>query len=523
MVCLETPASISLRRIRWGVVFILVLASVLAILRVALLRFLDDAYITFLYARNLAEGKGFIFSERYPTWGTTTPLLTILLALSGIVGADIPTVAAVLDGVALGMQGIFGCLIFRTLRLNRWWPLATLAIMGLISLPTSFPGMEYGLYAACSVGALACIASSNWSMAALLAAMSATLRPDGALVWLLIFCAYLVHTRGRIRPVTFFACLTVLPTLWYLYALIHFGTLLPQTLATRQIEAGGWGKFGSYFAELFLHPERLRPILLSALLGLVLSSWRAPRMLWFAIYSIIYILLYTLFGLPGLMFYLCPIHLIIIIFTCAWVALSLEELLRRRRIVFIVLLLACVFICTRIDLKNSSAFWGSYLTTRWQRNKLSIYRGVALWLRHDFPPGTVFATNEIGVLGYYSRQDLVEIGGLVNPEGYRYMKGFRFGELIHSINAPILVLPVRFIDINWMVRGKRVLDSYNLLAVLEGDDGEGVWVLSRKDFLDTRTLKQRRLELFYIMKSYTSLSGSAKNIGQPACLMNPMN
>src|SRR5437879_10308715 len=39
----------------------------------------DDGYITLRYAANLAEGKGFVYNPGEPVWGTTTPLLTLLL------------------------------------------------------------------------------------------------------------------------------------------------------------------------------------------------------------------------------------------------------------------------------------------------------------------------------------------------------------------------------------------------------------------------------------------------------------
>ncbi|HLF80433.1 MAG TPA: hypothetical protein VI410_01595, partial [Anaerolineales bacterium] len=42
----------------------------------------DDAYITYRYARNLAHGDGFVYNHGERVLGTTTPLYTILLALT---------------------------------------------------------------------------------------------------------------------------------------------------------------------------------------------------------------------------------------------------------------------------------------------------------------------------------------------------------------------------------------------------------------------------------------------------------
>ncbi|HEC35405.1 MAG TPA: hypothetical protein ENI39_02600, partial [Anaerolineae bacterium] len=43
-------------------------------------RTVDDAYITFRYARNLVEGRGFVYNLGERVLGTTTPLYTLLLS-----------------------------------------------------------------------------------------------------------------------------------------------------------------------------------------------------------------------------------------------------------------------------------------------------------------------------------------------------------------------------------------------------------------------------------------------------------
>ena len=41
---------------------------------------IDDAPITYRYAQNLADGKGFVYNEGEYIQGTTTPLYTLALA-----------------------------------------------------------------------------------------------------------------------------------------------------------------------------------------------------------------------------------------------------------------------------------------------------------------------------------------------------------------------------------------------------------------------------------------------------------
>ena len=40
----------------------------------------DDSYITLTYAKSLAAGRGFVYNHPPATLGTTTPLLTLLVA-----------------------------------------------------------------------------------------------------------------------------------------------------------------------------------------------------------------------------------------------------------------------------------------------------------------------------------------------------------------------------------------------------------------------------------------------------------
>src|SRR5438477_8755369 len=40
----------------------------------------DDGYITLRYAANIAEGRGFVYNVGEPVWGTTTPLLALVLS-----------------------------------------------------------------------------------------------------------------------------------------------------------------------------------------------------------------------------------------------------------------------------------------------------------------------------------------------------------------------------------------------------------------------------------------------------------
>src|SRR6185436_13768177 len=76
---------------------------------------LEDALITWRYAAHLAEGAGFTFNAGERVLGTTTPLLTVMLA-----GATLVTGTGALPIVAAGMMiacgAATGWVIYHTLR-----------------------------------------------------------------------------------------------------------------------------------------------------------------------------------------------------------------------------------------------------------------------------------------------------------------------------------------------------------------------------------------------------------------------
>ena len=65
-------------------------------------RTIDDAFITFRYARNLLNGAGFVYNPGEQVLGTTTPLYTLLMAaLSGLSrSANFPWIALLINALA---------------------------------------------------------------------------------------------------------------------------------------------------------------------------------------------------------------------------------------------------------------------------------------------------------------------------------------------------------------------------------------------------------------------------------------
>ena len=53
----------------------------------------DDAFITFRYAQNLADGLGFVYNEGEQVLGTSTPMFTFVLAFAHLMRLSLPVAA----------------------------------------------------------------------------------------------------------------------------------------------------------------------------------------------------------------------------------------------------------------------------------------------------------------------------------------------------------------------------------------------------------------------------------------------
>ena len=67
----------------------------------------DDPFITYRYAENLAQGKGFVYNPGERVLSTTTPLFTLLLALLSKVWADLPALAHLVGAFSIAAGAIF--------------------------------------------------------------------------------------------------------------------------------------------------------------------------------------------------------------------------------------------------------------------------------------------------------------------------------------------------------------------------------------------------------------------------------
>lgn len=217
---------------------------------------LDDAYISFRYARNLASGHGLVYNVGERVEGITNLLWTLLLAGGARLGVSPPDLAHVFDLTA-GTCALLASFAFARALLpsNRAW-LAALAPALLLVGPSftywSTMGLGTTLFVALVTATFAAQASGRMGWALLLACLSTLARPEGGLTAAIVLGADTLAKRREgwkaLRlPVAYAVFLLTLTG----FRLAYFGSPVPNTFYAKvgDIPMGrGWYELRRFLA-----------------------------------------------------------------------------------------------------------------------------------------------------------------------------------------------------------------------------------------------------------------------------------
>jgi hypothetical protein len=414
-------------------------------------RTIDDAFITFRYSRNIAEGAGFVYNPGVHTLGTTTPLYTLLMAAAGGVfgtGLDgFPWYALAVNALADALTAALLLLIVRRLTGNVWAGALLGALWALAPVSVTF-----------AVGGMETSVAILWLVAATY--MHLTGRP----VWLGVFIGlgYLTRIdsllwsgplllwqlgetwrRGRGRPVRarlpwrtwLAAALVALP--WTLFAWGYFGSPLPNSVGAKTVAytlpAGAAFQrllqfyptpFGEY--DLFGVMGALAGIALYlplTLIGLLYTARRQPRLLPFLLYPWLYMAVFSLANPLIFRWYVAPPlpALMLGVLAGVWALVDAAQTARPAWRIAPVTLAALALLWGAASLSG----WTLHPdhgadrpapVMAWHQIEL-YYRQMAETLVNDFgvTPQTRVAAGDIGTLGYFTRAQIVDTVGLVTP------------------------------------------------------------------------------------------------------------
>jgi hypothetical protein len=410
---------------------------------------LDDAWIHLTYARNLAEHGEWAFRLGERSAGSTAPLWTVLLSIGFIIGLAPYVWTYLLGWAVLTLLAVYAEKLARKLVSSYtaripWvglffvfaWHLTWSAVSGMETL-------LHGLIILVVLGSLIG-GSRRYLTLGLLAGLSIWVRPDGlTLLGPILFVAVLSEKTWRLRGEAIVKALIGFGALFLPYLLFNLalsGNPMPNTFYAKQAEFEPFwlsqtlmGRVSNYLWPIIASPFIV--LIPAAVIWLVKKirtlNWGAlASMIWFFGYIGIYFA-----RLPAYQHgrYIIPALPILYL----WGILGLLEITSSPRtdkrlgflwqVVTAVLCLAFEFVGARQNAYD--IFWieSEMVTT-------------AKWIQQNIPPNARLAVHDIGALGFYVPNPLVDMAGLITPEVVPFIRDEpRLAEYLDSKSVDYLV------------------------------------------------------------------------------------
>jgi hypothetical protein len=384
----------------------------------------DDAFITYRYARNIAEGNGFVYNLNESVLGTTTPLYTLWLALWGwLTGQDIRLVSHVISILSLWIGAIL--LYYLGRGGGVLLSLATSLVFVSNPLLVSTVGMETCFLNLILLSALASYLKDKFALTGVLLGLLVLTRYETALYAGVLTVHFLVKHR---RMPFWLASTAAIVVSWMIFAQLTFGDFIPQSALAKLAAqkhpfiVGAFVWWRVYAAEVAWY-NLLLPLALLGGYAAVRSGKGGQASLLILAWSGVYLVAASLVAGSFPWYYgpLIPGLSILVVWGIGFVAQFLGALLARlcasERLVrdlrtSVLVALALSFVAVQISLwtKGRATYRGQVVDARYV-----IYWEAAEWLKRHAEDGQTLATPEIGVLGYYTDMRIIDLYGLVTP------------------------------------------------------------------------------------------------------------
>jgi len=469
---------------------------------------IDDGYITFRYARNLAQGLGFVYNAGEHVLGTTTPLWTLILAVSYALGfSDLPRAALCVSTLADASTSLLLYWIARSVGWQTRWAALVAALFAVNPFSVFFAasGMESSLFTFLVVSAAFADLRGRPAWAGLAAGLASVVRPEGMLMGGIVLGRYLLQRRLPPMRAIFAYLAPILP--WVAFATWYFGSPIPQSMVAKAAAyRWPWPVNAAYlllqlgspaFCWITLHStvRSVAPTFVSALVGSTaiviagaqarrsLSDLRARPELWvLSAFAPLLAASYVLAGLRNVElfdWYLVPLLPFYM----------LGAVLFARRITprlpgYVAWLTAAVALSLWTALPMSlgqSADRGPFMPRGVATWREQAYAVAAQQLETRLKRAKVVALSEIGTFGYLTEARVLDTVGLISPVATRFYPVLDCPgdncvppDLIaqerpdYLVSFEVFLQPLH--NSQWFDR------DYRLLTQVDAASGRGLWV-----------------------------------------------
>jgi hypothetical protein len=458
-------------------------------------RIVDDAYITFRYARNVLGGAGLVYNPGEAVLGTTSPLFALILTglglASGGTQAPLPVIAWLLNTCA---DGITCWLLIRLAdRLGRRSAGIAAAFVWAVapfSVTFAIGGMETSVLIALMTATLYMFVSRRPKPASLLASLCILTRPD---TLLLVGPLVLERLRqalpaGRFnrKPMRIslgeVAAFTLPLLAWAVFGFWFYGNPIPHSITAKTAAyllppEASLVRLLQHYATPFLAHETFglwwigAGLLLYPVLYVIGSleiirrqpeTWPMLSYPWvyFVVFAAANPLLFRWYLVPPLPMFFLGIFLGIERLACG---------LKFRHLTTILAALAVALSLRTWKLHPDHGPDRPAPEMAYIRLEL-LYEQVASTLVDEIQPGQVLAAGDIGTLGYLTDAHILDTVGLISPESTRY---YPLPTADYEINYAIPALLITDLEPDYLV----MLEVYGRHTLLRDADFERMFTL----------------------------------------------
>lgn len=411
---------------------------------------LDDTWIHLTYARNLAEHGQWAFRLGERSAGSTAPLWTFLLGMGFLFKLAPYIWTYFLGWILLTLLGIHAEATARALLSSYKSRLPWVGLFFVFAWHLTWSavsGMETLLHAYIVFVVLSMLLSGSrrYMLLGVLAGTSIWVRPDGiTLLGPILFTAVFLEKSAQSFTEALGKTLIGFGALYGPYMLFNLslsGNLMPNTFYAKQAEYQAYWlsqPLGERFVS-YLWPFLASPFLI-LLPGAIAWIYKKVRgrdwatiasLLWFLGYIAIYFM-----RMPAYQHgrYIIPAFPILYL----WGLLGMIEYVSSEkaghRLVFLWRLLLGVF-CVLF----------SFIAAR--QNAYDVYWiesemvQTAKWVQKNIPPEALLAVHDIGALGYYVPNPMIDMAGLITPQVVPFIRdSSRLAEYLNSRSADYLIV-----------------------------------------------------------------------------------
>lgn len=373
----------------------------------------DDAFISFRYAENWANGLGLVFNEGEYIEGFSNPSWTLLFGLGFLMHWD-----PVLLSLGLGYLSIAFLIsatahLLETFQIHsslRWLPLLLVGVDPNMLLE-SVQGLESVFYAGLIAFALSYALRENQHQrshlfSTVLFALATTTRPEAPLFFGLCHLALglqkswnpLKWTKQGMPIFTILLWLLLQTSLRYWY----YGDILPNTFYAK---VGGTA-FIRGLQYCWFHIQ-YHPVLWMGAVALLTSPKNHSSkntVLWIALGYLFYVMAIGGDFKPTSRF-LLPVT--------PWFAVMLGDRLQaipsQKYFKWLIAMLLSISFVSRWHLYQQTEFWAAD-----RRGNLLARKVIGDWLQQNTPPETLIAMHSIGVVPYYAQRTCIDMWGLTD-------------------------------------------------------------------------------------------------------------